>query len=74
MTKVRQRAQRWAFGAAVAAALGFGATQAAAAPGTSGAAAARCDPERCNEQCQRNIPGSTGVCVGGRFCDCLLGP
>ena len=73
MKKVIQPMQRWTLAALVAASLGFGARQALAAPAEAGAAP-RCDPVRCDEQCKRNIPGSTGVCVGGRFCDCLLGP
>ena len=74
----RRPVARGLFSAAVALALGFGAAQAVAAPGPpSGAAEARrCDPARCDASCKKNLPGSTGVCVGGTAgrCDCLLGP
>jgi hypothetical protein len=70
------RAPRWALAAIVAASLGFGAAQAAAAPALVRPAARHCDATKCDETCKRNIPGSTGVCVGGTsgHCDCLLGP
>jgi hypothetical protein len=64
-------APRWMLSAIVAASLGFGATQVVAAPAEAAEARA-CDPVRCDQKCKDAIPGSRGVCVGGRFCDCLL--
>ena len=71
MTMMIRRARRWSLAALVAASLGFGAAQAAAAPAEAAEARA-CDPVRCDQKCKAAIPGSRGVCVGGRFCDCLL--
>lgn len=53
--------------AAFAAALGFGAAQAVAAPAADARAAAACQPEVCAEKCARE--GLTGIC-SGRGCWC----
>ena len=76
MSRGMRGIQRWTLAAAVAASLGFGAAQAMAAPSAPAAGARHCDPARCDANCKKSLPGSTGVCVGGTrgFCDCLLGP
>ena len=61
---------RLTFGAAVAAALGFGATQALAAPPGPNAGRDRVCPEDCDAYCI-SIGGSGGSCVG-HFCRCFL--
>jgi len=71
MKTIERFAPRWTLAALVAASLGFGATQVVAAPAEAAEARA-CDPVRCDQKCKAAIPGSRGVCVGGRFCDCLL--
>jgi hypothetical protein len=71
MTMMIRRVRQWSLAALVAASLGFGATQVVAAPAEAAEARA-CDPVRCDQKCKDAIPGSRGVCVGGRFCDCLL--
>jgi hypothetical protein len=55
------------FAAGVAAALGFGAAQAAAAP--SAASVRGCTPESCQTRCQTQY-GVDGFCTG-RGCWCL---
>ena len=54
---------------AVAAALGFGATQALASPATSAAAQA-CDAVACNEYCLMQPCGGGGRCLPGGTCLC----
>ena len=53
---------------AVAAALGFGATQSLAAPREAERQA--CDLERCDRSCKRVNPILVGVCMGD-VCQCL---
>ena len=62
---------RAVFALAVAAGLGFGATQAFASPAR--VAARACDPAACRTDCRNNLY-SDGVCVsmkGSAFCLCL---
>jgi hypothetical protein len=61
---------RITFGAAVAAALGFGATQAMAAPSGSDPARDRACPEDCDAYCI-SIGGTGGSCVG-KVCRCFF--
>jgi hypothetical protein len=58
--------RRWAFALLTAGALGFGGTQAFAAPGEPAARA--CNPDTCRSGCIRS-GAFTGRCVGG-FCAC----
>lgn len=63
---MRRKTTRWSFAAATALALGFGAAQAAAAPGSADAERA-CNPRGCNATCvaQGSIRGEcteTGLC------------
>jgi hypothetical protein len=59
---------RWAASAAVAAALGFGASQAVASPPATESRAQVCDPEICSRLC-RAAGGIGGFCDrGGCFC------
>lgn len=76
MSRRMRTVPRWTLAAAVAASLGFGASRVVAAPAAPRVSARHCDAARCDAACKRNIPGSTGVCVGGTsgHCDCLLGP
>ncbi|HEX8691527.1 MAG TPA: hypothetical protein VF746_03735 [Longimicrobium sp.] len=63
MTKAMRRTRRWALGAGVACALGFGAAQALATP------ARESPPDTCNiRQCRDACQGHGG-CVGG-MCVC----
>lgn len=66
--------RRRVFGAAMAAALGFGATQALAAPASGVDADAHvCNPQVCNRICQ-SIPGSIGgFCTADGSCQCYIG-
>ena len=64
---------RWAAGAAVAAALAFGAAQAAAAPATTVRAGAKaCSQGQCSRQCKA-AGYDGGNCAGG-MCSCFIGP
>ncbi|HEX8691528.1 MAG TPA: hypothetical protein VF746_03740 [Longimicrobium sp.] len=68
MTKVRYHARRWALGAGVACALGFGAAQALATPSTS-APPDTCDRRACKDYCAAR--GASGTCSGG-MCICFI--
>lgn len=61
---------RWTLAAVTAASLGFGATQAVAAPAAEDAARA-CNPRGCNASCQAQ-GGFEGRCTEGGQCLCLL--
>jgi hypothetical protein len=61
--------QRWMMGAAVAAALGFGATQALATPAAKTDAAA-CSTGQCRKDCIA-LGNSGGVCIDGQ-CICFI--
>lgn len=60
------------FGAAVAAALGFGATQALAAPAADAGAQQVCNAQLCNRICQA-IGTIGGTCTPDGSCVCYLG-
>jgi hypothetical protein len=65
--------RKWVFGAATAAALGFGGTQALAAPAPAAEGARVCNPTVCNRICQA-IPGSIGgFCTPDGGCSCYIG-
>lgn len=64
---MKGRMTRGVLMAAVAAAMGFGAAQAFAAPGPDAGTAAACQPDVCTERCARE--GLTGIC-SGRGCYC----
>jgi hypothetical protein len=68
-----RRMKGWLFGAGLAAALGFGGTQALAAPAVDAEARKVCDPVICNRVCQA-IPGSIGgFCTSSGSCVCYIG-
>lgn len=69
----RMRTTRsWVFGAATAAALGFGSAQAFATPSLADGAKV-CNPQVCNRICQ-TIPGSIGgFCTPDGGCSCYIG-
>ncbi|HEX8244758.1 MAG TPA: hypothetical protein VF541_14725 [Longimicrobium sp.] len=60
--------RRGAFAAMVAAALGFGAAQAVAAPARAGAGFRGCSQASCDNKCAQT--GQAGFC-DGRGCRCL---
>jgi len=63
----------WLFGAGMAAALGFGTSQALAAPSAEAAEAKVCNSQVCNRICQA-IPGSIGgFCTSSGSCQCYIG-
>ena len=65
--------RRMAMGATLAAALGFGAAQALAAPRASvGDAARACKPGDCSRQCK--AAGYDGGSCAGGLCECFIGP
>lgn len=68
-----KRPTRWTLSLALAAALGFGAAQALAAPSAADAGAQRCDPVRCNERCQKSGSNLIGRCLGD-ICQCYVTP
>jgi hypothetical protein len=63
---MKRNVTRGMLAAAFAAAMGFGAAQAVAAPAAEAKAAA-CQPDVCTERCARE--GLTGIC-SGRGCYC----
>jgi hypothetical protein len=64
--------RNWAFGAGLAAALGFGGAQALAAPADAGRAEARaCNPTGCNQSC-RAQGGISGRCTDAGLCACFF--
>ena len=70
MSRMTRWAQRGVFALATAAALGFGARQAVAAP--ADAAAVRvCTNEQCNTDCRRRGYDG-GVCAGSWGCACWI--
>lgn len=73
MTRAMQRTRRLALAALAAAALGFGGSQALAAPAPDAGARGVCDPAICNRICQA-IPGSIGgFCTSNGSCVCYIG-
>jgi hypothetical protein len=70
MTTIGRRTQRGLFALATAAALGFGAAQAFAAPAAPGARAA-CTTAQCNLDCRR-MGYDGGVCAGSWGCACWI--
>ncbi len=66
MTTVR----RAVFGVATAAALGFGATQALAAPGPAAQEARVCDEALCDRICDLTNRGLGGFCSSTGVCVC----
>jgi hypothetical protein len=68
MTMVIRRARRWSLAALVAASLGFGASQAMAAPAAAESRAQVCDPVICDRVCEA-VGGIGGFCDrGGCLC------
>jgi hypothetical protein len=64
--------RRWAFGAGMAAALGFGGAQALAAPADAARDEARaCNPTGCNRSCQAQ-GGISGRCTDAGLCACFF--
>jgi hypothetical protein len=63
----------WLYAAGVAAALGFGGTQAVAAPGPGSSAdqARACNPTGCNQSC-RAQGGISGRCTDAGLCACFF--
>ncbi|HEY0019733.1 MAG TPA: hypothetical protein VGC13_25755 [Longimicrobium sp.] len=71
MLKVTRGLRSGFFGALTVAALGFGTTQALAAPAAP-ADAQVCNPQVCNRICQ-SIPGSIGgFCTSDGSCQCYI--
>ena len=66
-----RKARSLLLGAAVAAALGFGASQAVAGPAPPRDAAAKCNPQLCDRLC-RAIGAFSGTCTPGGGCACAL--
>jgi hypothetical protein len=64
---MKRNMTRGLLAAAFAAAMGFGAAQAVAAPGADARAAAACQQDVCTQKCARE--GLTGIC-SGRGCYC----
>lgn len=62
--------RHWVFGAATAAALGFGGTQALAAPAPAAAERKVCDPEVCDRACDLINRGFGGFCTSAGTCVC----
>lgn len=63
-------ARGWLFGAGLAAALGFGGAQAAAAPAVADQARA-CNPTGCDRSC-RAQGGISGRCTDAGLCACFF--
>jgi hypothetical protein len=66
-----KRARAFLLGACVAAALGFGAAQAAAGPAPPRDDAGKCNPQLCDRIC-RAIGAFSGQCTPGGGCACAL--
>jgi len=62
---------RWTLAAVTAASLGFGATQAMAAPPAEDAARA-CKPDSCDRYCRERLGGIRGECTENGQCLCLF--
>jgi hypothetical protein len=73
MRMARRTIRGWMYAAGVAAALGFGGAQAAAAPaaGPSGDEARACNPTGCNQSC-RAQGGISGRCTDAGLCACFF--
>ncbi len=69
---IRTRAARLTLAACTAAALGFGAAQALAAPSGDAGGAAVCRPGDCSRACKAS-GADGGKCTGG-MCVCYIGP
>jgi hypothetical protein len=69
MGRIARIAQRWGFAAAVALSLGFGAAQAAAAPGVA-KRPPDCTPGQCTSACKA-IGAVSGFCDGAG-CVCVF--
>jgi hypothetical protein len=63
--------RRWVFGAGMAAALGFGGTQALAAPAAAPTGDQVCNERLCDRLCQ-SLGSIGGVCNPDGFCVCFL--
>ena len=63
--------RRCVFGAGTVVALGFGATQALAAPAQASAAEGVCNARLCDRLCQ-SVGSIGGVCNPDGFCVCFL--
>jgi hypothetical protein len=61
----------WVFGAATAAALGFGGTQALAAPAPAAPGEKVCDEEVCDRICDLLNRGFGGFCSSAGTCVCF---
>jgi hypothetical protein len=70
MSGTRQRTRRALFALATAAALGFGAQQAFAAPGAAADARA-CTNAQCDADCKARGYGG-GICAGSWGCACWI--
>ena len=66
-----KRARAFLLSACVAAALGFGASQALAGPALPRDAARQCNPRLCDRLC-RAIGAFSGQCTQGGGCACAL--
>lgn len=64
-------ARRWVFGAGTAVVLGFGGTQALAAPAPASIDQRVCDERLCDRLCQ-SVGSIGGVCNEDGFCVCYL--
>ena len=70
--KAFDRARRLSLAALTTAALGFGTSQALAAPSADAGGARVCNPEVCSRVC-RAIPGSIGgFCGSDGSCNCYI--
>ncbi|HEX5871557.1 MAG TPA: hypothetical protein VFY65_14120 [Longimicrobium sp.] len=67
MAKVRG----WLLGVGMAAALGFGGAQAAAAPAAAQSEMRACNPTGCNQSC-RAQGGISGRCTDAGLCACFF--
>ena len=73
MRMAMQRTWRLSLAALTVGALGFGGSQALAAPAPATDARGVCDPQICNRICQA-IPGSIGgFCTSNGSCVCYVG-
>ena len=71
--KKMQRMGRLSLAALTVGALGFGGSQALAAPAPDAEASKVCNPQICNRVCQA-IPGSIGgFCTSSGSCVCYIG-
>jgi hypothetical protein len=69
---MRNAITRLTLAAVTAASLGFGATQALAAPAAAAGDAARaCKPDSCDRYCRERLGGIRGECSNGQ-CLCLF--